>query len=44
MKNNLKIEYEIILGMTEAKAEKRPTAQETLKSEKLKHWSLDVKY
>jgi len=44
LKSKYSIESELIMQMTDPKPEKRPTASELIKSEKLKHWALDVKY
>jgi len=44
LKCKYSIESDLIMQMTDPKPEKRPTASELLKSEKLKHWALDVKY
>jgi hypothetical protein len=44
IKSQFKIECNIILALTELKPEKRPAANELLKSEVLKHWAIDAKY
>lgn len=44
LSENFRVEADIISCMTELKPEKRPSASELLKSELLKHWTLDVQY